>query len=114
MFDTVKRLFSRNFELTENILVLREQVQVGQRLQEVLEGKDFAVLKEHILLPLQVGAFEIFKKVDAKDFARVMETQMMSKMIDTIRKEIEKKINQGRLAEQQMKSLPELSGEEEE
>ena len=114
MFDTVKKLFSSNFELTENILVLREQIQVGQRLQEVLEGKDFAMLKEHILLPLQVGAFEIFKKVDAKDTVRVMETQMMSKMIDTIRKEIEKKINQGHLAELQIKSLPELSGEEEE
>ena len=114
MFDTVKRLFSRNFELTENILVLREQIQTGNRLQEVLGGMDFAMLKEHILLPLQIGAFETFKKVDAKDTVRVMETQMMSKMIDTIRKEIEKKINQGHLAELQIKSLPELSGEEEE
>src|SRR3972149_5040007 len=114
MFDNIKRLFSRDFELTENILVLREQIQTGKRLQEVLEGTDFAVLKEHILLPLQIGAFETFKKVDAKDITRVMETQMMSKMIDTIRKEIEKKINQGHLAELQIKSLPELSGEEEE
>ena len=114
MFENVKKLFSRNFELTESVIILRERIAIGQRLQGLLNGEDFKVLHEHILLPLQVGAFEAFKKVPASDTLHVLETQLMSKMIDTIQKEVEIKINQGRLAEEQLKNLPELSGDEEE
>lgn len=112
MFEGVKKLFSRNFELTENIIVLRERIAVGQRLQQVLNGDDFKTLHEHILLPLQVGAFEAFKKIPASDTVLVLETQLMSKMIDTIQKEVEIKINQGRLAEEQLKALPEMGEQE--
>ena len=114
MLKNINNLFSRNFELTESVIILRERVVIGQRLQELLFGNDFKVLHEHILLPLQVGAFEAFKKVSADDTIHVLETQLMSKMIDTIQKEVEIKINQGRLAEEQLKNLPELSGDEEE
>lgn len=114
MLNGVKRLFSKSFELTENVLVLRERIAVGRRLEEILNGQDWEVLKEHVLLPLQIGAFEAFKKVNADDVTQVLEIQMMSKMLDAIQKEIQIKINQGQLAQEQLKTLPELSGEEEE
>lgn len=114
MLDGIKKLFSKSFELTENVLVLRERVAVGQRLQEVLNGNDYAVLKEHVLIPLQLSAFEAFKKIDAEDVVKVIETQMMSKILDALQKEVQIKINQGLLAQEQLKTLPELTGETEE
>ncbi|MDI6788311.1 MAG: hypothetical protein QME51_08065 [Planctomycetota bacterium] len=112
MLDSIKRLFAKNFELTENILILRERIDIGRKLQTALNGEDFKMLNEHILLPLQIGAFEAFKKIPADAPVLILEAQLMSKMIDTIRREVEIKINQGRLAEEQLKALPEMGEQE--
>lgn len=114
MLETVKKLFSRNFEITDDILVLREKEYIGRRLREIKDGKDFKTVEEYILLPLQISAFEAFKKADAGDAIQIIETQMMSKIIDMIRKEMEIKINSGKLAEQRLKTLTAEADEEEE
>ncbi|MDP2672060.1 MAG: hypothetical protein Q8O68_00940 [Candidatus Daviesbacteria bacterium] len=112
MFETLKKIFSKGYELTEDTLVLREKVNIGIKLKEIVSRQDYKTLEEYVLVPLQISAFETFKKVDASDTIQVVEAQMMSKIIDAIRREIEIKINQGMLAEKQLKELEEINTED--
>lgn len=109
MFENLKKLFSKSYELTDDVLVLREKINIGLKLKEIIIRQDYKTLEEYVLVPLQVSAFETFKKVDASDTIQVIEAQMMSKIIDAIRREIEIKINQGLLAERQLKELEEIN-----
>lgn len=107
MFEQLKRIFSKGYELSDNVLILREKINIGLKLKGIVDGQDYKILEEYVLVPLQISAFETFKKVDANDTLQVVEAQMMSKIIDAIRREVEIKINQGLLAEKQLKELTE-------
>lgn len=71
---------------------------IGDKLEDLKINGVFDILEEYIFKPLDRGAFEAFKKIDPADTTRIIETQMMSKMIDSIKREVESKINQGKLA----------------
>jgi len=58
-------------------------------------------------------AFKAFKKVDPSIPVEVIQVQMMSKMIDKIRSTINQRIEGGKLALEQLKSLPEQDENEE-
>lgn len=107
-YSYLKKIFSKGYELTDDVLVLREKINIGLKLKTIISGADYKLLEEYVLVPLQISAFETFKKVDAADTIQVIESQMMSKIIDAIRREIEIKINQGLLAEKQLQEIEEV------
>ena len=86
----------------EEINRLIEISKIGDDLKNFKEQGGCAVLQKHILTPLEKGAFDAFKNVPAEDTNRVMETQMMWKIIDMIRKTIDIKINEGLMAKNQL------------
>lgn len=81
---------------------LLELSKIGDDLKNFKDEGGYAMLRKHILNPLEKGAFEAFKNVPAEDINRVMETQMMWKIIDMIRKTIDNKINEGLMAKNQL------------
>ena len=85
----------------EEIIQLSEYSQVGD-LMEDFSRNNLPDLNKYILEPLEKAAFETFKKVDPSDVNAVMQTQMMSKMIDKIRQEISSLIHRGKLAKHQI------------
>jgi hypothetical protein len=65
-------------------------------------------LEEHLLKPIEDSAFELFKTTPAEQTERVIETQMMGKVIQIIRRTWEQKIQDGVYARQKLKDgLPE-------
>lgn len=84
----------------EHLKEIEERARLGDILADFANNGSLAILEDHILKPLDRGAFETFKKVDPSNLAEVMQTQMMSKVIDRIRQEIHSKIEEGKLAKQ--------------
>lgn len=81
---------------------LEEQARLGDKMKSFLKDGAYQILNDEILEPLDRAAFEAFKKVNARDELAVVETQMMSKIIDRIKKTIEEKIALGDYARQEL------------
>lgn len=83
--------------LREQVNELMEKSMIADQLKEFKASPEFAVLKSLILDPLQMSAFETFKKTPCGelDNLHIIECQMMSKMVDQIYRTIEAKIQVG-------------------
>lgn len=84
-----------------------EIAQLGEFFEDFVLSKEWTMLTRHIFDVLDMKAFETFKKIDPADTTGIMQAQMMSKMIDEIKKEISKLVEQGRLARHNTRTLPE-------
>jgi len=83
----------------EELVRLEKVSHIGDAMQAFVNGSGgLEVLETYILTPLEKKAFETFKQVNPVMQAEVIQTQMMSKVIDQIRQEIQIKIEEGRLA----------------
>jgi hypothetical protein len=82
----------------ENIRKWEEDSIVGDRFKDFTDGGWLDLLNEHIFSPLNKEAFELFKKVPAEDSNGIIESQMMSKMVDLIKGRIQSCIHQGQNA----------------
>lgn len=71
---------------------------IGNALEDLTRTEGFKVFIEHVLEPMDRAAFETFKKVPAEETTSVLQTQIISKVINGIRADIDKKIQAGRLA----------------
>lgn len=93
-------LFGR--KSTTPLEVIQQQVQEGESMRGLIDSPQWKSFVDVILNPLEAKAFETFKKVDASDVYQVIEAQMMSKMIDAIRREVDLKIQVGDVARIQL------------
>jgi len=81
--------------LIQNLKQWEEDSLVGDRFKELVGGGWLALLEENIFKPLDREAFEVFKKVSAEDMNGIIESQMMSKVVDLIKGRIQSIIHQG-------------------
>lgn len=96
----------------EELRKLEEKVQVGNWFYDFLHTGPYDLLNKHVLVPMDEGAFEVFKTIKADDHIGIVEAQMMSKVIGRIRTTIEAKINEGRMATETIKQLNSLPEED--
>ncbi len=87
---------------TEELQRLEEISRIGDSFENFVNGEFYQVLDKYIFQTLDKGAFEAFKKVDPKDEIAIIETQKMSQIIGKIKSEINKKIQEGKLAKHQI------------
>ena len=80
---------------------------IGDNLRDFRDKGALELLEKHILIPMEKGAFEAFKKIDPSDTVQVMETQKLSQIIDQIRATIEQKIQEGNLAKEYLRNQAE-------
>ncbi len=83
------------------------KAQKGEFFERFLKSKEWAVFDEEILERLDRKAFETFKRVDPNNKIEIIQTQMMSKIINQIRREIDNIVEEGRLARLNLETLPE-------
>ena len=86
----------------EEINRLLELSKIGDDLKNFKESGGYAVLKEHVLDPLERGTFEAFVEIPADDINAIIMTQAMAKIIKKIYQEIDIKINEGMLSKNQL------------
>lgn len=80
---------------------------IGDNLRDFRDKGPLELLEKYVLIPMEKGAFEAFKKVDPSDTVQVMETQKLSQIIDQIRATIEQKIQEGNLAKEYLRNQAE-------
>lgn len=85
---------------------------IGGKFEAFLR-ESYPLLDEHILTKIESEAWDTFKKIPADDVVGIIEAQMMSKIVDKIRAEIDRLIKRGQEARQRLKDST-LSDEEEE
>ena len=90
---------------------LMQKAQEGEQLDRFLREGPYDVLNKLILIPLEEAAFKAFTKVNPSELHEVIQTQKMAQMIQEIRRTIESRIAEGRMAAQNLKTLPEESDE---
>lgn len=87
----------------EYIKELEQRSSVGELLEHFLSSGAYDVLDNHILKPLEHGAFETFTKVNPNEAAEIIQAQMMWKVIQQIRGRIGTAIAEGNLARENLK-----------
>jgi hypothetical protein len=70
-------------------------------------SEHYSNLVQHVLEPLDRRAFETFKRVIPTEPYEIVQAQMMSKVIDLIKAEIDSLIQLGYLAKEALKSTTE-------
>ncbi len=85
---------------------------IGDKLHDFSTNGSLSTLEEYVLEPLDKAAFETFKKVDPDKIPQIIQAQMMSKVIDEIRQTINKKIEEGRLMAETIRTLPDMLEDE--
>lgn len=91
------------------ILMIQDRAALGKRMEEMwlVYGE---MLDKNLFEPLEVAAFETFKKVNATDTNAIIETQIMSKMLAKIRSRINQIISEGYEASQILEYSTEKGG----
>jgi hypothetical protein len=74
----------------------------GDFMRDFQASEFWGPINETIFDALDRKAFETFKKIDPSDTMGIMQAQMMSKVIAQIRQEIDRIIQQGLLAREQL------------
>lgn len=84
--------------LRDNAKQLEKESLIGDKFFDFVEGGWLELLDEYVFRPLDREAFELFKKVPAEDANGIIESQMMSKVVDLIKGRIQTRIHQGQNA----------------
>ena len=86
----------------------QDESQIGDLFKHFEHSGILESLEKHILQPMDEGAFEIFRNTPAEETNRIIEAQMISKVLIMFRKTWEQKIQDGIYAKQKLKEgLPE-------
>ena len=88
-----------------DLLGLQERAQLSDEFKELTRSRGYALLEQHILEKLYQQAFDTFKKVDPESTTQVIQSQMMGKMIDRIRLEVNRIIDDGDMARQLLRDI---------
>jgi len=88
--------------MLEELQRLEKIARIGDSFENFKASEVYQLIDQYIFQVLDRGAFEAFKKIDPKDEIAIIETQKMSQIIDKIKNEINKKIEEGRLAKHQI------------
>jgi len=94
----------------ENLKRLEEESIIGDRFKDFIDGGWLDLLNDNIFEPLDKEAFELFKKVPAEDCNGIIESQMMSKVVDLIKGRIQSRIHQGENAKASLIAIGEEDG----
>jgi predicted RecB family nuclease len=86
---------------------LYERSQLSDNFKELKNSRNFSLYEQHVLDKLYKGAFEAFTNVNPQNEVEVIQTQMMGKIINRIRQEIDKIIDDGTMARQLLSQLNE-------
>lgn len=91
------------------IAILENRAHYSDRLRDAMRN---GVIDE-ILEDINKQAYEAFKNVDPNDSKLLIETQQMGQIVDTLRKHIRSKLEEGRLAQEQIKNFQQEKEDEE-
>lgn len=86
----------------ESVKQLERDAAIGEQVDRFANSPDYQLFEEHILKPIEEGAFAAFKKINPAAMEEVVQTQMMGKVVDEIRKRIFGLIQAGKVAREQL------------
>jgi len=84
---------------------LKEISQKGDMFEVFLKEGCYETLNKYILEEIEKEAFNTYKNVIPENVSEVIQSQMMGKIVDLIRRKIENKIQEGRLAKHRLSTL---------
>jgi hypothetical protein len=87
--------------------MLRDRAQLSDEFKALVNSRGYTLFEQHVLEKLYQQAFETFKKVDPEEPAQIIQAQMMGKIIDLIRLEVNKIIDSGDIARQLLSDVEE-------
>jgi hypothetical protein len=92
---------------TEALKQAEEKSRLGDKFRDFEANGVIATLEDHIFKPFEQVAFEEFKKVDPANTAQVIWAQMMSSVVDEMRRKIDSIISEGQKAKEDIKNYNE-------
>lgn len=102
---------SETIDVDANLLRWQEESRIADELVNFLHTA-WPTLQTYILDPINAAAFQKFKSVNADDTSAVIATQMVSRSIDLIRDEIQKRITAGLAARDNIRAYSTLNEDE--
>lgn len=106
MLKLMERVKDKLFgKATSDVELLRQQALQGERLEGVVISGAFDILVDDIFSPLEQEAFKAFKTVDPSNFYQVCQAQQYGKVVDEVKRRVERKIELGRSARQRLIEL---------
>lgn len=84
---------------------LRDRGQLSDEFKEFTRSRGYTLFEQHVMEKLYQQAFNVFKTVDPEHTSEVIQAQMMGKMIDRIRLEVNKIIDDGDMARQLLRNI---------
>ena len=87
------------------LMDLQDRAQLSEEFKTLKQSRGWTLFEQNVLDKLYQQAFETFKKVDPEEPAQIIQAQMMGKIIDLIRLEVNKIIDDGDMARQLLRDI---------
>jgi hypothetical protein len=87
------------------LMDLQDRAQLSEEFKTLKQSRGWTLFEQNVLDKLYQQAFETFKKVDPNSPTDIIQAQIMGKIIDRIRLEVNRIIDDGDMARQLLRDI---------